>query len=99
MRHPLFAAACTLSAAIAYVDGWRVVRPREWGLKQLDGVLEGVPMNGPSLPLTWRDDITELTLFFAGGGELEHLADQQRFRVRRIIADVQRAMTRVGGRT
>jgi hypothetical protein len=78
-RHPLFAAACTLSAAIAYVDGWRVLRPRDLTL----------PVN---MPPSIGADMADLVVFFADGGELEHLAHRQRFLERRSIAEHARMM-------
>lgn len=71
---PLFAAACALSAAIAYADGWRVGRPRAYG--------DSSPLNADD----WRA-VARLEGLFLAGGELFDLVLEHRFRDRRSLAE------------
>lgn len=79
-------AACTLSAAIAYVEGWRVGGPREWGTRIPDDA------RLDELPLYIRHEIDELVTFFTEGGDLEYLLQRERFYDRQSLLAHQRRL-------
>lgn len=81
ITHAMYDDACALSAAIAYVEGWRVSSQRAPTLLVARGASRTSEMSTAEY-----DAALALALFFADGGELDWLLQRQLFAERRSRA-------------